>query len=155
MRSPTISTTASRAMDGGQSAGGIAAIRGALELLAPVRRAAIVLALQALERDDRAAARRPQPAGIARGLERAVVGVEVAVLVADGLRRTRRGEPREVVGRQQPLAGRDVGHAVLELDLQRIGLQQLGHARGSIDPAPAAGLDRERDRPRRSPPHPP
>jgi hypothetical protein len=105
------------------------------QLFAPVRRAAVVVARQALEREDGPLARRPEATGIARGLERAVLGVEVPVLVADRLGRSRRGEPRELVGRQQALTGRHVGHPVFELDFHRPPVQQCGHARGSIDPA--------------------
>ena len=120
---------------GGPRGRGLRGIGRTFQLLAPVRRAAVVVAREALEREDRALARRTEATGIARGLEGAVLGVEVPVLVADRLGRSGRGEPRELVGRQQALTGRHVGHPVLELDFHRPPLQQSGHARGSIDPA--------------------
>jgi hypothetical protein len=58
-------------------------------------RPALVLPMEALERDDGAPAVRAKPAGIARGRQGAVRRVEIVVLVEDG---DRRPEGREARG---------------------------------------------------------
>ena len=71
-RSPAIWITASRASDSGQSAGGRPGSAGPSCSSRRWRAAAVVVALEALERDDRAAARRPQAARVAGRFEGAI-----------------------------------------------------------------------------------
>src|SRR5829696_53175 len=109
------------------------------ELVSLVQGAAVVLTREALERDQRSRRRSPQSRCIPGRGEGRVGCVEVAILVVDVVRGSERLEPAELVRGQQSRPRGDIIDQVLELDLERSRGEALGHARGSIDPAPTPG----------------
>ena len=94
-------------------------VRGALELLAAVDAAPVIDPAQPLERDHRPVARRPQPPRIPRRRQPPVGRVEITVLVEHRGHRPARGEPGEVVRREEALARACLRHPELELHLDR------------------------------------
>ena len=139
--SPAISTTTSRAALAGHAAGGGDGSAGALELLAAVGGAAVVLArLRPLSVMIVPPSLLAEPARVPGRGQRAVGRVDVAVLVEDVRRRPeRRHSPASSSAASRRSPAPTLAHPVLELDLERPRRDPVRHARGSIEPAPTPG----------------